>query len=348
MTARAMCSRCVLSEHAPDIRLDADGVCNVCHQFESEQEPAGQKQRGYLETDFTKILSKYRGKQKYDCLVMLSGGKDSTSALYTIVRRYKLNPLAFTFNHGFVPDEHLACIKNTVRALGVDHLYFESAHMHQMFREILKTSPETVICPVCSLWYMLTTYEIAGRYKIPLIISGWTKGQTTGSTRSALTTCACNQTSPEHASMAAATKTFMARAVKTLPRYRGFPFNMEAVLKIAKKQYKSKALALSPHWFLPTDAAEYVETIKAELGWSYPACSYPKRSTNCELNYVSTYLAMKHYGFSHYHIEMSNMIRRGLMTREEALELLDTEFLDRDLLEPILNKLDCSFSDLQA
>ena len=336
-----LCSRCVLPDAPPDIWLDADGVCNICHNFDREQALAPAEERGLLETDFLKILDKYRGKHEYDCLCMLSGGKDSTAALYYIKERYKLNPLVFTFNHGFVPDEHLESAEKTVTKLGVDYIYFHTNFMKDMFRKIVQTKSKVVICPVCSLWYMLKTYEIAAMFDVPIIISGWTKGQTTGGSRSVLSKCACDQNPDEFKSMSQATKDFMDEHVRTDPKYKDFPRSMDEVLKIAKKKYKSKAIVLSPHWFVDGGPEEYVPVIKEKLGWDYPVRSYPKKSTNCDLNFVATKLAVKNYGYSVYHIEMSNMIRMGLTTRAEALKLLEIDF-GQEILGGIKEKLGVS------
>jgi hypothetical protein len=46
----------------------------------------------------------------------------------------------------------------------------------------------------------------------------------------------------------------------------------------------------------------------------------------------------KHYGYSHYHVEAGKLIRQGLMSREEALKLLEVNF-DRELLDTIGDKL---------
>ncbi|MDP6946703.1 MAG: 7-cyano-7-deazaguanine synthase, partial [Myxococcota bacterium] len=237
-----VCVRCVMPHAPPDVLLDAQGICNICHNHDRDvAAQAKDPQRGLLETDFLKILDKYRGKHEYDCLCMLSGGKDSTAALYYVKERYKLNPLVFTFNHGFVPDEHIDAAMKTVDKLGVDFIYFQTTFMKDMFRKIVQTRSKVVICPVCSLWYMLKTYEIAALFDVPIIISGWTKGQTTGHSKSVLSKCACDQDPDEFRSMSAATKQFMNEHVRTDPKYRDFPASMDEVLKIAKKKYKSKA-----------------------------------------------------------------------------------------------------------
>jgi hypothetical protein len=319
--------------------LDGNGICNICHNFDRQQaEEAKSKDRGWLESDFLKILDKHRGKKEYDCLCMLSGGKDSTAALYYVVRRYKLNPLVFTFNHGFVPDEHLESARKTVDKLGVDWIYFQTDFMKEMFRKIVQTKSKVVICPICSLWYMLKTYEIASQFDVPIIISGWTKGQTSGGQRTVMSKCACDQDPEEFRAMSRATKEFMDKHVRTDPKYADFPRNMEEVFKIAKKKYKYKGIVLSPHWFVPGGPEEYVPIIQKEIGWDYPVRSYPKKSTNCDMNFLATKLAVKNYGYSVYHIEMSNLIRMGMTSRKEALELLKMDF-GPDILKGIHEKL---------
>jgi len=339
------CTECVLVESPPDIKIGEDGVCNVCKNYQAQNEGSTEEPE-FLETDFIKILDKHRGKGKYDCLCMLSGGKDSTASLYYIKEKYKMNPLVFTFNHGFVPDEHIQSAKKTVEKLGVDWIYFQTDFMKEMFKKIITTKSKVVICPVCSLWYMLKTYEIAAQWDIPIIISGWTKGQTTSSKKSVMSKCACDQDPVEYSSMANATKDFMDQHVRTDPRYADFPANMEDVLTIARKKYKTKAIVLSPHWFVPSHPDEYVKVIKEKLDWEYPERSYPKKSTNCDLNFLASKLAVDNFGYSHYHIEMSNLIRMGMITREEALTLLEVDY-DSEILDPILEKLDCKMEDLK-
>ena len=99
----------------------------------------------------------------------------------------------------------------------------------------------------------------------------------------------------------------------------------------------------SPHWFLPHSADDYVEVIRREAGWEQPEFSYPRASTNCALNFISVWNSMKHYGYTHYHIEMSKLIRQCLMTRDEALDLLRIDF-GPDVLDRIAEPLGVRFT----
>ena len=231
MNEHRLCNRCILPESQPDIWLNDDGVCNVC--VEHEKARLGDRQTALLETDFIKTINKYRGKGDYDCLVMCSGGKDSTSALYYMKRRYKMNPLAFTFDHGFETEDAMKNVQRAVEILDVDYMIFRSTYIHDLVKKILESGSRAVICHLCSIWYMDLTFTMAARFKIPIIIAGWTKGQSTR--QPVMTKCACSIDAPEYRSMGEATVEFL-KSLKNDPKYRDFPQSMEDVLKRAKKR----------------------------------------------------------------------------------------------------------------
>ena len=334
-----ICKRCVLPESKPNIWLNQEGICNICLDYEAEQKQKKQQPKDVpLETDFIKLLKMYRSSGEYDCLVMCSGGKDSTSALYYMKKRYKLNPLAFTFDHGFETEDALENIRNAVEILGVDFLLFKSSYMQEMFSEIVKTKSKAVLCHPCSIWYMDLAFKMAFRFNIPMIIAGWTKGQSTK--QPLMSRCGCNVHQPEFSLMGKSTEEFLNNYLQKNPKYKNFPKSMEEVLTRAKT--RQKCVVLSPHWFLPFSSDVYVETIKKELKWKLPKLSYPLNTTNCYLNFISVYNSIKDYGYTHYHVEMSKLIREGLLTREEALKDLEANF-SKEMLSSIAEKLGCQF-----
>lgn len=325
-----------MPEAPPGIVFDDEGVCNLCRSHELTKEDLRDQQA--LETDFIKLLNKRKGKGAYDCMVMCSGGKDSTSALYYMTRRYKLRTLAFMFDHGFETQEAKDNVERAVEILGVDLLFFKSSFMQPMFQRILQSGSKAVICHPCSIWYMDLAFDIAARYEIPFIVAGWTKGQSTK--QEAMSKCGCNVHSAEFAAMGHATQEFLDKELSDMPQYQDFPRTMEEVLKRAKKKFKS--MVVSPHWFLPFDQETYIELIKKELAWEQPEFSYPKRSTNCALNFISVHNSVRDFGYTHYHVEASKLIREGVVTREEALRDLVIDF-DKETLNDIARKLDYEF-----
>ena len=327
--APRLCANCVLPEVPPHIAFDDEGVCNICRAYqEQERIPIG------LESDFIRIIDKVRGKHRYDCLVMCSGGKDSTAALYFMKERYKCNPLAFTFDHGFEQSASLANVRRAVEKMGIDYVFYKTNYMRDMFKRMIQTKSKAVICHPCSIWYMDLGFKMAQRFDCPLIVAGWTKGQS--QQQEVMTSCGCNVHQAEYKGMATETLRFLDEEVQSMPKYKNFPRSMDEMLKKAKKRHK--AMVVSPHWFLPYGPDEYVKMIQDNLDWEYTKDSYPRKSTNCSLNFISVHNSMRDYGYTHYHVEMSKLVRQGELARDEALKNLDMDF-DEGHLNQILGVL---------
>jgi len=327
-----LCANCVLPEFEEDIRLDEDGVCNLCRSHEEGASPTGVDEM--LETDFVRLLDRYRGKGTYDCLVMCSGGKDSTASLYLMKRRYHMSPLAFTFDLGFETEDALANVRRAADILGVDHVTHRSGLMKRLFLRAIESGSRAVLCHLCSIFYMQLTFETARRYDTPLIIAGWTKGQVARRGESSSGRYGSNVS--EYAAMARETRQFLTD-LKADPEFADFPLTMEEAIKRGNRRFRCDVQ--SPHWYLPEAAEEHVPVLKAELGWKPAKRSYPEGSTNCALNFLSSARSLEHYGYTHYHVEMSKLIRQGLMTREEALERLRPNY-DEELLTDIRAQLE--------
>ncbi len=120
-TEYCQCKRCVQDSTVPGIVFDAQGVCNFCsfHDRMEKVFPNGEAGRKFLERIIIKL--KRRGKnKKYDCIVGVSGGRDSTYLLWVVVKVWQLRPLAVHFNDGF---DNPVAGENMVRAcklLGVE------------------------------------------------------------------------------------------------------------------------------------------------------------------------------------------------------------------------------------
>jgi len=113
------CVRCVMPGTKPDLFLDKDGVCNACRSYEKRESINwDQRKRELLD-----ILERYqRAGSNWDCIVPVSGGKDST---YQVVRMLQLglNPLCVTSSTCDLSSIGRKNIEN-LKHLGVDHLEF--------------------------------------------------------------------------------------------------------------------------------------------------------------------------------------------------------------------------------
>lgn len=105
-----ICKRCVIDTKTSGVTLDADGVCNLCHQHDelSAAHPIGGFDR----------IAKTIGKR---VVVGLSGGLDSSYTLYLMKEKYGLDPIAVTFDNGWGTKTATSNIEAMTESLGVPH-----------------------------------------------------------------------------------------------------------------------------------------------------------------------------------------------------------------------------------
>ena len=109
------CSKCILPETYPFIKFSSKNVCNYCENYE--------KQNFFGEEKLFKFLESYRSKNgEPDCLVGLSGGRDSTYGLHLLKTKYKMNPIAYTFDWGLTTDVSRINAAKVCGKLGVEHI----------------------------------------------------------------------------------------------------------------------------------------------------------------------------------------------------------------------------------
>lgn len=120
--ANEICSRCIMDSSDPNLKIDDFGICNHCKRYDAELEkrvvsPRHRKEAlQLLIRDIKK--SKKRG-QKYDCVIGVSGGVDSTFVAKFLVEN-GLRPLAVHFDNTWNSDLAVTNVENTLRILGVD------------------------------------------------------------------------------------------------------------------------------------------------------------------------------------------------------------------------------------
>ena len=114
------CDRCVMPDTKPDLVIDAEGVCSACRYYERRPEADWAARR----TQLLDIVQRYRADNEggWDCLVPVSGGKDSTFQVLQILE-LGLNPLCVTATTCDLSDIGRANVEN-LRELGVDHVTF--------------------------------------------------------------------------------------------------------------------------------------------------------------------------------------------------------------------------------
>jgi glucosamine--fructose-6-phosphate aminotransferase (isomerizing) len=174
------CTRCILPETFPGIEFDENGVCNYCTSYKPVNV--------FGEEEFKRVLSSYRNKgKKYDCIVPVSGGRDSAFVLHQIVIKYKIRAIAVMIDIGDHTPEAIQNIKRMAEILNVDYMVLKDEKAIENSKQNLKKNLHTwlknpsinLIIPIITLgdktmnWRL---YEYAEKNKIPLIIGGTVVG----------------------------------------------------------------------------------------------------------------------------------------------------------------------------
>ncbi len=120
-TPTTVCSRCVMSTVVPGIRFDADGVCNFCHLHDRMETayPTGVEGERILQHIAGRIRAAGKGRP-YDCVVGVSGGRDTSYCLYYAKEKMGLRPLAVHFDNGWDSDVAKTNLARVCNALDVD------------------------------------------------------------------------------------------------------------------------------------------------------------------------------------------------------------------------------------
>ena len=118
-----MCSHCVMDTTDSKIVFDDKGKCDFCNDFEKNILPNWHPiENNPKLLEIAKKIKKHSKNRKYDCIIGLSGGVDSSYLCYVAKNIMGLNPLALVVDTGWnlkVADEN---IKNVSQNLGIDVL----------------------------------------------------------------------------------------------------------------------------------------------------------------------------------------------------------------------------------
>jgi len=109
------CVKCLLPETMTFINFDEQGVCNYCKNYEKIQV----KGAASLEEE----VAKYRRSDgKPDCIIMFSGGRDSSYGLHYFKKVLKMNPIAFTYDWGMMTDLGRRNEARLCGKMGIEHV----------------------------------------------------------------------------------------------------------------------------------------------------------------------------------------------------------------------------------
>ncbi len=342
------CKKCILPENYPDIQFDKDGICNYCSAASEEQEQPKKKSKSELD----KIIEKHKGKSnKYDVIVGLSGGKDSTFVAYYLRKEYDLKILGVNYDIGYRSAYAIQNLETLVDRLNIDLLTIRPnrGFLTKLFTHFLRKRGE--FCSVCSNLVYLSMASLSWNQKLsigfsPFMVGGWSKEYEFQQNVSVMSM-----------------QYFFGNLTKELLNELMVQSFIEEKVVLSCMQLKDARQAQ-----MGTDAhrelgdyamnfimlPDYIEwnirkipyTLSAELGWKHPPDVHESHF-DCSLFPLKEYLKFKKYGLTQETIKNSVLIRQGLMTREEALERMSLEQrTEPEILEIFFNELGITRNDV--
>lgn len=174
-TKNNICSRCVMDETATEITFDESGVCNFCNHYDQVLINEIFSDKGG-EEKLEKLIKeiKEKGKNsKYDCLIGLSGGVDSSYVAYLVAKKYGLRTFAVHLDNGWNTELAVANVEQIVKRLDIDLSTYvlDWKEFRDIQLSFLKSSISNIEIPTDhAIWALLI--KTAGKMKIPFIVAG--------------------------------------------------------------------------------------------------------------------------------------------------------------------------------
>ena len=162
------CKRCLQTDTRPNTRFDAEGVCPACRYFESLREVDWDERRQQLDriVEFGRVHSR----SGYDCIIGVSGGKDSTRQALFVRETLKMNPLLVCLSYPpeQVTQRGVENISNLIE-LGFDMVSINPAPA--TWRKLMRKSflEYSNWCRSTELSLFSSVPRMAIAYQIPLI-----------------------------------------------------------------------------------------------------------------------------------------------------------------------------------
>lgn len=309
----ARCRNCLIPDSVPEISLSAEGLCNLClaqgaaadgqDQGPSEDETA----RLAYQEDLERSLNANRGQAEYDCLVPLSGGKDSLYLLYRLKHDYGLKILAFTVDIN-IPELAWQSIRRALDRLEIDHLVYRppAALYRKLFRYLL--THQEARGAVYSVSYVYAplfegdALRLAIAKQIPLVLAGYSPGQ------------------PEPERMCYEfSRTLIEQADWTPPQLRASGEFSEDELQRFYNPAQFPDGTVFPRYLAPFHAWPYnqeeVMRQVVELGLVQTKKHANPIHSNYPINWLLMYSDLLHLGYNPYVPEFAALIRQGKANR---------------------------------
>lgn len=167
------CKKCLFPETKPDLYFDDEGICDSCHSAERKHGIIDAIDWDAQALKFEKLVEEAKKNKQgiYDCIVPVSGGKDSTYQVLQAKNKHGMKVLAVTFDQFDQTDvgkHNIQILQN----IGVDHIHFTLSP--KVVKSLVRKGFELVGDPywVNHVGIFTVPYVLAANFKIPLVIFG--------------------------------------------------------------------------------------------------------------------------------------------------------------------------------
>ncbi len=327
------CTKCVLPETYPEITFDTNGVCNQCHSH------IPVKYKG--DNALKELLANTVSESKWDCLVPLSGGRDSTFTLHQLVRKYNKRVLVYNYDNGFVEPIARENIQQIADTLGVEVVYRKSENDIQcqnvkwLTKLNVKKSPghvQAYLCSGCRNGIWGGAFAVAEEYKIPLIVFGESAMESGGFKKILAPLFTPGLVEKLQYIVREPRITFQRKKIER-QLHEEFPMAIE----------KSTAKNINLFDYEEWDENTILSTIQDELSWQKKEGQSSWRF-DCQIHALVNALVYNLLGMTEKDELYSKLIREEKMTRYEALEKVSRSQQEIDMelqiAEKVLDRLE--------
>ena len=323
MPEKKNCTRCVYDEDTSGIFFDSEGVCNYCKQHDQleEEYKTGTEEGEHMFLQIVEEIKQAGRNKKYDCVVGVSGGADSSYLLYKI-KEYGLRPLAVHFDNTWNSTIATENIRKVLKYLDVDLYTYvvDNREYDDIYRSFLKAGVPDIEAPT-DIGLASTLNMAAAKYGIQYIIEGHSY-KTEG-------------ISPlgwlymDGKYIQTVQRQFGTYKLKTYP-------NMPMV-KFLKWMIVNRIRKIRPLWYIAYQKEQAKDFLAKECGWQWYGGHHLENRFTA---FYHSYFIPRRFGLDFRKLGYAALIRSGQMTREEGLALLEEPpYLEPDILELVKKRL---------
>lgn len=322
-----ICSRCIYDDRIPYITFDPEGVCSYCRQYEQMdmEYPTGEKGMETLRALAEKI--RISGKnRKYDVVVGVSGGCDSSFMCHFAKNVLGLRPLAAHFDNTWNSKTAVENIHTVLEKMNVD-LYthvVDNSEFCDIFRSFFRASVPDIDTP-SDIGLAVTHYLAAEKYGIKYIFEGHSF-RTEGISPHGWFYMDAKYIETIY-------RTFGSGKFRTFPNLWMSKWLKWTVLDRIKK--------IRPLYYVDYRKSSAKEILSRDYGWKWYGGHHMENRT---AYFTNNYYLPKKFGIDLRFCEFSALVRSGQISREQAIkDIQEPKTFDESILEEVKKRL--GFSD---